>query len=75
MGRPSDGRTSGERIANIVPWPLFYLFFYQICFDADVTGNSNFCGKGVSKTTCKNAVARILLVLVTPFKIKIKTVQ
>ena len=37
-------------------WPPF---FYSD-FDADVNGNSNFSGKGVSKNnlTCENAVAR-----------------
>lgn len=72
VGRPSDGRVGlewwndGKRQAeNGIKYQksrsLAAIFFNQICFEADVTGNSNFRGKGVSKnkTISENAVAQI----------------
>ena len=53
VGRPSDGRVDwndGKRqakngIKNQKNRSLATIFFNQSCFDADVTGNSNFRGE------------------------------
>ena len=69
MGRPSNVRVDwndGKRqVENGIKYQknrsFAAIFFNQICFDTDVTGNGNYRGKGVSKnkTTCENAVAQI----------------
>ena len=58
----NDGkRRAKNRIEYQKNRSLVAIFLSDFSFDADVTGDSNFRGKGVSKneTACENAVARI----------------